>query len=137
MNNSVISKELFENWLAEYNEIYVHVLPKQTTGLPKYLTTEIVTLLIGLNTAIPIPDLSITDTNWSGTLSFQRKGHFIQCPLDAVVYVVGQRSHHNTVLFERKLTKEMLDAIAPQEVSEPVSSENVVSMKDFRNRKRK
>ena len=137
MNNSIISKELFENWLAEYNGIYVHVLPKQTTGLPQYLTTEIVTLFIGLNTAIPIPDLKVTDTSWSGTLSFERKAYFIQCPLDAVVYVVGQRSHHNTVLFERKLTKEMLDAIAPQEVSEQVSSENVVSMKDFRNRKRK
>jgi hypothetical protein len=136
MNNSKISKELFENWLEDYNNIYVHVLPKQTSGLPKYLTTEIVTLLIGLNTAIPIPDLNVTDTNWSGTLSFERKAYFIQCPLDAVVYVVGQRYHQNAVLFERKLTKEMLDAIAPQEVSEPVKSENVISI-DFRNRKRK
>lgn len=137
MNNSEISRELFENWLAEYNGIYVHVLPKQTKGLPKYLTTDIVTLFIGLNTAIPIPDLEVTDTSWSGTLSFERKAYFIQCPLDAVVYVVGQQYGHNTILFERKITKEMLDAIAPQEVSEPVSSENVVSLKDFRNRKRK
>lgn len=133
MDKSKISKELFENWLAEYNELYVHILPKQTFGLPKYLTTEIVTLLIGLNMAIQIPDLKVTDIDWSGTLSFDRKPYYIQCPLNSIVCVVGNTPSHNTVLFARKINQEMLNEPSPKEV---VSSENVVAV-DFRNRKRK
>ena len=141
MNNSVISKELFENWLAGYEELFIHLLPKKTSGLPQYLITDkIVILQVGLNMTIMIPDLKAFDNEWAGTLSFNKKPHYIQCPFESIVCIVGKGSHNNyrsTVLFERKITKEMLDAIAPQEVSEPVSSENVVSMKDFRNRKRK
>lgn len=129
-----ISKELFEKWLSDYTGLYVHVLPKKMTGLPKYLQSQdIVTLYIGLNMIINIPNLQVTETGWSGTLSFNRHPQFINCPFDAVPYVIGSNLDHNIILYERPLTKEVLDSMATEE---PVSSGNLISV-DFRNRKRK
>lgn len=54
-------------------------------GIPERLRTQrVVCFDLGTNMAPPIPDLEVTGTHVSGTLSFAGIGRFVSIPLEAV-----------------------------------------------------
>lgn len=131
---SNITKEFFEKWLSDYHAhgIYVHIIPKRVSGLPKHLAADnSVNLFIGLNMAVPIVDLQVGNNEWSGTLSFNRSLHYIKCPFEAILYVVNPSG---SVLYEQRHIQRFY---TPDKLEvDSNTSDNIISV-DFRNRKKK
>jgi stringent starvation protein B len=72
--------------------VFVHLDPRRVeVEVPSWLSRQPqLVLQIGLDLAIPIPDLRVDDDGVCGTLSFQREGHFCRVPWDAIFAVVGE-----------------------------------------------
>lgn len=73
-------------WLyAPGDRLHLHVTPGRETIIPAHLDNQFeVCLLIGFDLPIPIPDLVITETEVSGTLSFNGRPFFCRIKLDDV-----------------------------------------------------
>jgi hypothetical protein len=69
--------------LADYPIVATWVIAEKCKGIPDNFKGS--TLLnIGLNMRVPISDLRVNETGISGTLSFNRRPHFVVLPWDAI-----------------------------------------------------
>src|SRR5262245_4814978 len=77
--------------LLEQATVFVHLDPRtDKVFVPPWLKRQPqLVLQIGLNMAIPIPDLEVDDAGLSCTLSFNRSPHHCQIPWNAVFALVG------------------------------------------------
>jgi stringent starvation protein B len=77
--------------LLEQASVFVHLDPRtEKVSVPPWLKRQPqLVLQIGLNMAIPIPDLEVDDAGVSCTLSFNRSPHHCQIPWSAVFALVG------------------------------------------------
>ena len=77
--------------LLEQASVFVHLDPRtEKVSVPPWLKRQPqLVLQIGLNMAIPIPDLEVDDAGLSCTLSFNRSPHHCQIPWGAVFALVG------------------------------------------------
>ena len=77
--------------LLEQASVFVHLDPRtDKVFVPPWLKRQPqLVLQIGLNMAIPIPDLEVDDAGLSCTLSFNRSPHHCQIPWSAVFALVG------------------------------------------------
>jgi stringent starvation protein B len=77
--------------LLEQASVFVHLDPRtDKVFVPPWLKRQPqLVLQIGLNMAIPIPDLEVDDAGLSCTLSFNRAPHHCQIPWNAVFALVG------------------------------------------------
>ncbi|HEX5100974.1 MAG TPA: ClpXP protease specificity-enhancing factor SspB [Polyangiaceae bacterium] len=77
--------------LLEQATVFVHLDPRNDeVFVPPWLKRQPqLVLQIGLNMAIPIPDLEVDEAGLSCTLSFNRSPHHCQIPWGAVFALVG------------------------------------------------
>ena len=77
--------------LLEQASVFVHLDPRtDKVAVPPWLKRQPqLVLQIGLNMAIPIPDLEVDDAGLSCTLSFNRSPHHCLIPWSAVFALVG------------------------------------------------
>jgi hypothetical protein len=77
--------------LLEQASVFVHLDPRTDKVFvpPWFKRQPQLVLQIGLNMAIPIPDLEVDDVGLSCTLSFNRSPHKCQIPWSAVFALVG------------------------------------------------
>jgi stringent starvation protein B len=77
--------------LLEQASVFVHLDPRtDKVFVPSWLKRQPqLVLQIGLNMAIPIPDLEVDEAGLSCTLSFNRSPHHCQIPWQAVFALVG------------------------------------------------
>ena len=77
--------------LLEQASVFVHLDPRtEKVAVPPWLKRQPqLVLQIGLNMAIPIPDLEVDEAGLSCTLSFNRSPHHCQIPWNAVFALVG------------------------------------------------
>lgn len=130
-----ISKELFETWLSDYYGLNVYVNPCMTRGVPGYLTTQLpLMLFIGLTLPVPIHDLKVTDSGWSGTLSFNRTPHYVECPFDSIWCV--EEPATNSWLYKPDWLVVKEPPSKPEKPVGETTSSNVIAV-DFKNRKKK
>jgi stringent starvation protein B len=80
--------------LLEQASVFVHLDPRNDKVFvpPWFKRQPQLVLQIGLNMAIPIPDLEIDDAGLSCTLSFNRSPHKCQIPWSAVFALVGDNN---------------------------------------------
>lgn len=78
--------------LLEQSTVFVHLDPRDdSVRVPPWFKKQPqLVLQIGLNMAIPIPDLDVSDEAVSCTLSFQRAPHFCWIPWKAIFALVGE-----------------------------------------------
>ncbi|HVR18872.1 MAG TPA: ClpXP protease specificity-enhancing factor SspB [Polyangiaceae bacterium] len=77
--------------LLEQASVFVHLDPRtDKVFVPPWLKRQPqLVLQVGLNMAIPIPDLEVDEAGLSCTLSFNRSPHHCQIPWNAVFALVG------------------------------------------------
>jgi hypothetical protein len=78
--------------LLEGPSLFVHLDPRRTSVLvPKWFAGQSqLVLQVGLNMAIPIPDLKLDDTGITCTLSFNRAPFWCRLPWSAIYALVGE-----------------------------------------------
>jgi hypothetical protein len=78
--------------LLEGPSMFVHLDPRQKgVVVPKWFSGKPqLVLQLGLNMAIPIPDLRVEDVGISCTLSFNRAPFWCQLPWEAIYALVGE-----------------------------------------------
>jgi stringent starvation protein B len=78
--------------LLEGPSLFVHLDPRRTGVLvPKwFLGQSQLVLQVGLNMAIPIPDLKVDETGITCTLSFNRSPFWCRLPWSAIYALVGE-----------------------------------------------
>jgi len=78
--------------LLEGPSLFVHLDPRRAgVMVPKWFTKQPqLVLQIGLNMAIPIPDLKVEDHGITCTLSFNRSPFWCVLPWDAIYALVGE-----------------------------------------------
>jgi stringent starvation protein B len=78
--------------LLEGSSLFVHLDPRRAGVLvPKGFTGQHqLVLQVGLNMAIPIPDLKVDDVGVSCTLSFNRSPFWCRLPWSAIYALVGE-----------------------------------------------
>lgn len=78
--------------LLEGPSLFVHLDPRRTGVLvPKWFMGQSqLVLQVGLNMAIPIPDLKLDDTGITCTLSFNRAPFWCRLPWSAIYALVGE-----------------------------------------------
>lgn len=71
--------------------LFLHLAPKHPdVRVPEHLRGMMQLVLeVGLDMAVPIPDLHLSDEGFSGTLSFSRTPFFVRVPWDAVFALRG------------------------------------------------
>ena len=78
--------------LIQRSSVYIHLDPRREgVRVPPWFRNQPqLVLQVGLNMAIPIPDLGIEDDAVSCTLSFSRSPHFCYVPWPAVYALMGE-----------------------------------------------
>jgi len=78
--------------LIQRSSVYIHLDPRREgVRVPPWFRNQPqLVLQVGLNMAIPIPDLGIEDDAVSCTLSFSRSPHFCYVPWGAVYALMGE-----------------------------------------------
>ncbi|MEO8918925.1 MAG: ClpXP protease specificity-enhancing factor SspB [Polyangiaceae bacterium] len=78
--------------LLEQSSIYVHLDPRpEAVQVPAWFKKQPqLVLQVGLNMAVPIPDLNVDERGLSCTLSFNRAPFFCMIPWPAVFALVGE-----------------------------------------------
>jgi stringent starvation protein B len=78
--------------LIQRSSVYIHLDPRRDgVRVPPWFRNQPqLVLQVGLNMAIPIPDLGIEDDAVSCTLSFSRSPHFCYVPWPAVYALMGE-----------------------------------------------
>jgi stringent starvation protein B len=91
-------KDVISALLAE-SGVYIHLDPRrQGVVVPRWFTKQPeLVLQIGLNMAIPIHDLEITDEAVSCTLSFNRSPFWCKLPWSAVYAIVSDKDQRGVV----------------------------------------
>lgn len=79
--------------LLERTSVFVHLDPRRPGVIvPQgFLAQPQLVLQIGLNMAIAIPDLDVSDDGISCTLSFNKRPHFCSLPWSAVYALIGEQ----------------------------------------------
>jgi len=77
--------------LLERGSLFIYLDPRRDDVLvPQYLAKQPqLVLQVGLNLAVPIPDLGVDEEGITGTLSFNRSPFFCRVPWDAIFGLVG------------------------------------------------
>ncbi len=80
------------NALLQGPSVYVHLDPRRDGVVvpPWFKKQPQLVLQLGLNMAVPIPDLEVGAEGISCTLSFNRKPHWCAMPWNAVYALVGE-----------------------------------------------
>lgn len=93
-NTPSSNKAVFEKALSDYYSVYLAISCHTGVIMPNYLkTTEwlagnsVVRLEYGLDMAVPITDMEITNDGVKATLSFARELHRTYVPWEAVRYI--------------------------------------------------
>jgi stringent starvation protein B len=78
--------------LLERTSLFVHLDPRRPGVIVPLVFAKQpqLVLQIGLNMAIAIPDLEVSETGISCTLSFNRRPHFCRLPWSAIYALIGQ-----------------------------------------------
>ena len=78
--------------LLEESSMFIHLDPRRPdVSVPKWFVTQPqLVLQVGLNMAIPIPDLRVEDDGISCTLSFNRAPFWCKIPWSAIYALVGE-----------------------------------------------
>ncbi len=78
--------------LQTASSVYVHLDPRsETVHVPPWFKNQPqLVLQIGLNMAVPIPDLDVGRDSISCTLSFNRRPEFCRIPWEAIYGLVGE-----------------------------------------------
>ncbi len=78
--------------LLEQSSVFVHLDPRaERVSVPTWFKKQPqLVLQIGLNMAIPIPDLHVDEDGLSCTLSFNRTPHYCVVPWSSVYALVGE-----------------------------------------------
>jgi len=78
--------------LLEQSSVFVHLDPRaERVSVPTWFKKQPqLVLQIGLNMAIPIPDLRVDEDGLSCTLSFNRTPHYCVVPWSSVYALVGE-----------------------------------------------
>jgi hypothetical protein len=78
--------------LLEGSSMFVHLDPRRPdVSVPKWFVGQPQLILqVGLNMAIPIPDLEVDDTGITCTLSFNRSPFLCRIPWTAIYALVGE-----------------------------------------------
>ena len=78
--------------LLEESSMFIHLDPRRPDVLvPKgFMGQPQLVLQVGLNMAIPIPDLKVDDHGISCTLSFNRSAFWCRIPWSAIYALVGE-----------------------------------------------
>jgi stringent starvation protein B len=78
--------------LLERTSLFVHLDPRRPGVIVPLVFAKQpqLVLQIGLNMAISIPDLEVSDSGISCTLSFNRRPHFCRLPWSAIYALIGQ-----------------------------------------------
>jgi hypothetical protein len=84
-----MNKRSFYLELLKDNDLFIYVNTKNdAVVVPSHLKgKECIVLQFGLNMAVPIPDLNVSDTGIYGTLSFSGKPFYCSIPWDSVYAV--------------------------------------------------
>lgn len=79
--------------LLERASVFVHLDPRRPGVIvPQgFLKQHQLVLQIGLNMAISIPDLDVTDEGITCTLSFNKRPHFCSLPWGAIYALIGEQ----------------------------------------------
>src|SRR4051812_6459906 len=79
--------------LLEQSMVFVHLDPRNEAvkGPPWFKKQPQLVLQLGLNMAIPIPDLDVGDEGISCALSFDRAPHYCWIPWTSVYALVGDK----------------------------------------------
>ena len=77
--------------LLEESSLFIHLDPRaEGVSVPPWFKKQPqLVLQVGLNMAVPIPDLEVTEKGISCTLSFSRQPHWCFMPWEAVFALVG------------------------------------------------
>jgi len=77
--------------LLERGSLFIYLDPRRDDVLvPKYLAKQPqLVLQVGMDLAVPIPDLAVDEEGVTGTLSFNRSPFFCRIPWDAIFGLVG------------------------------------------------
>lgn len=78
--------------LLEQSTVFVHLDPRsEAVRVPPWFKKQPqLVLQVGLNMAVPIPDLEVSDDALSCTLSFNRSPHFCRIPWTSVFALIGE-----------------------------------------------
>lgn len=78
--------------LQSQSSVYVHLDPRgPDVFVPAWFKNQPqLVLQVGMNMAVPIPDLNVGQTALSCTLSFNRRSEFCKIPWEAVYGLVGE-----------------------------------------------
>jgi stringent starvation protein B len=79
--------------LLERTSVFVHLDPRRPSVIvPQgFLKQPQLVLQIGLNMAISIPDLDVTDEGITCTLSFNKRPHFCSLPWSSIYALIGEQ----------------------------------------------
>lgn len=78
--------------LLEGPSLFIHLDPrKEGVAVPQWFKNQSqLVLQVGLNMAVPIPDLDVDDEGITCTLSFNRSPHWCKLPWSAIYALVGE-----------------------------------------------
>lgn len=84
--------EACQQLLDANRSVFVRLHPRaEGVAVPPWLThQDCLTLQIGYQMAVPIPDLILSSVCWTGTLSFSRTPYLCVVPWTAVYEMVGE-----------------------------------------------
>lgn len=101
--------------LLEQSSIFVHLDPRQKgVRVPDWFKKQPqLVLQLGLNMAVPIPDLDVGEEGIGCTLSFNRSPHYCWIPWSAVFALVGE--NHRGMVWPDDVPKEVADQSAQQQ----------------------
>jgi stringent starvation protein B len=92
MPDALPPKKDVANALLKGPSVFVHLDPRRDgVVVPKWFKQQFqLVLQVGLNMAVPIPDLEVTDDGISCTLSFNRSPFWCVAPWKAIYALVGE-----------------------------------------------
>lgn len=78
--------------LLESTSLFIHLDPRKAdVAVPQWFKAQPqLVLQVGLNMAVPIPDLDVDDDGITCTLSFNRSPHWCKLPWSAIYALVGE-----------------------------------------------
>lgn len=78
--------------LQSQSSVYIHLDPRgANVAVPAWFKNQPqLVLQVGMNMAVPIPDLDVGQTALSCTLSFNRRAEFCRIPWEAIYGLVGE-----------------------------------------------
>lgn len=101
--------------LLKQSSIFVHLDPRQKgVRVPEgFKKQPQLVLQLGLNMAVPIPDLDVGEEGIGCTLSFNRTPHYCWIPWQAIFALVGE--NHRGMVWPDDVPKEVADQSAQQQ----------------------